>query len=80
MIVSCVVEMTKDLNQIPAENGMSTTISPHILITSRSHPYYLQINKWDFENYAQAYISKGKNNTNKARDVDVKELNLSDNE
>ena len=54
---------TKDDNQIPAKNGISTINSSHILITGRVSPDYLQVNKLNFGGRVQAYISNGKTNT-----------------
>ena len=80
MIVGCVVKIFKDLNQLPAENGISDTASPSTLITGRARPYYVQVNKSKFGGYVQAYINKRKTNTNKVRTVGTIALHLSGNE
>ena len=64
MIVGCVTNTIKDLNQIPEEKGISSTASPSTLITGRGRAYCTQVTKINFGNYVHAYINKGKMNTN----------------
>ena len=80
MIVGCVTKTIKELNQVPAENGISNMVSPCILTTGRPSPEYLQVRKLKFGDYVQTYINKGIINTNKTRTVGAIELHPSGNE
>ena len=80
MVTGCVVKAIKDLNQIPALDGISDDISPDTMITGRSDPNFNKIMKFDFGDYVQAYRIKGATNTNKARCVGTIALYQSGNE
>ena len=71
MVTGCVVKSVKDLNQLPAMDGISKEVSPDTLIVGRPAPNFDEITKLNFGDYVQAYKLKGKINTNKARTVGV---------
>ncbi len=56
----------KVLNQFPARNGVSDTLSPLTITTGRPTPYYNDM-KIEFGAYAQVYENGGPTNTVRAR-------------
>ena len=80
MVTECVFKRIKDLNQIPAFDGISDDINPDTMITGRSAPNFNEITKLNFGDYVQVYRIKGVTNTNKARSVGAISLYQSGNE
>ena len=74
------MKKAKDLNQLPAKNGISDIARPSTLITGRARLNYVQVNKLNFDDYIQRYINKGETNTNKSRTVRVTVICPSGNE
>ena len=69
MVRGCVTKVVKDLNNTPAENGVSRTISPALLITGRLPPDYKKMTQLNFGDYVQAFVVRNKTNKNEERGV-----------
>jgi len=54
MIQALVYHATKGLNQFPAKNGISDTLSPVTIMTGRANPNYNEL-KLEFGSYAQVF-------------------------
>ena len=62
MVKGCVVKVTKDANNTPAENGVSKVLSPASMITGRPTPDYKRITELNFGDYVQAFTVRNKTN------------------
>ena len=80
MVTGYVVKTIKDLNQIPALDGLSDGNSPDMIITGKSASNFNEITKLNVGDYVQAYRIKGVTNTNKARCLGAIALYQSGNE
>lgn len=60
---------TKDLNQLPALNGLFNHLIHITMVMGEPGHDYIQVCKIHFEIYVQAYRRSGKANTHKARAV-----------
>jgi len=81
IVIGCVTQVIKGLNQLPSENGVPMTDSPktlitglsvpdyHQLITGLSVPDYHQVKKLNFGYYVQAYDGRRATNPNRSRSV-----------
>ena len=54
---------------MPAENGVSQTISPGTMIGGKHPPDYSKITKLDFGDYVQVHIPRQRTNNNELRRV-----------
>jgi len=66
MMRAAIENANKCLNQFPAENGVSTTLSPLTIMTGKPSPDYNDV-KIEFGSYAQVFESNDPTNTVKAR-------------
>ena len=69
MLVGYITHVIKGSNEIHAEDGLSTKVSPTMLITRVPGPDYHQVKKLNFGDYVQMYDVKDKTSTNAPRNV-----------
>jgi len=69
-----VVKAVKDLNQFPAKDGISDTMSTLSMMTGRPLPYYKKI-LLEFGTYVQVFEDSNPANTTKSRTTPAIALN-----
>ena len=69
MVRGCCVKVIKDLNNMPAEGGVSRTISPGSLIGGKPPPDYNKVMGLNFGDYVQVHIPRQRTNNNEPRRV-----------
>ena len=74
------IKSIKDIDQLPAIDGISKERIPDTLVTGRACPDYDKVTRLNFGDYVQAYHRKGSTNTNQARTVGLISLYSSGNE
>jgi len=62
MVWEIVFNSAKALNQFPAQNGISDTLSPLTILTGRPNPDYNDL-KLEFGSYAQVFLDNNPTNT-----------------
>ena len=67
MVEGCVYNVTTKLNDLPADNGISTDMSPRTLVTGAAPPEYKNITRITYGTYTQVFTQKS--NTQAARKV-----------
>ena len=80
MVTGIVIKSIKDINQLPAIDGISKERIPDTLVTGRACPDYDKVTRLNFGDYVQAYHRKGSTNTNQVRTVGPISLYSSGNE
>ena len=80
MVRGCAIKRANDLNQLPSTYGISTDLSPTILLTEKPSPDFLQVTKLNFGDYEHAYNVSNITNTPKSRGVGSVSLYSSGNE
>ena len=68
------------MNQLPSNNGISTTLSPSTLTTEKPSPDLLEVIELNFGDYVQAYNAQKITNTNKSSAVEAISLYIFGNE
>ena len=53
MVTGCAMHVLKSINGLPSENGLSTVLSPHTLITGEAAPSFKEICNLNFGDYVQ---------------------------
>jgi len=74
MIQALVYHAAKGLNQFPAKNGISDTLSPLTIMTGRSNPDYNDL-KLEFGSYVQVFEDNTPSNTTTSRNTGAIVLN-----
>ena len=74
MIIELVRRAVKCLNQFPAPDGVSDTLSPFTIMTGKPNPDYLQM-KVDFGAYVQVFEDNDPTNSTKSRRTGAIALN-----
>jgi len=74
MIQALVYHAAKGLNQFPAKNGISDTLSPLTIMTGRANPDYDEL-KLQFGSYVQVFQDNTPSNTTSSRNTGVIVLN-----
>ena len=74
MIQALVYHAAKGLNQFPAKNGISDTLSPLTIMTGRANPDYNDL-KLEFGSYVQVFEDNTPSNTTPSRNTGVIVLN-----
>ena len=67
MVEGCVCNVMKQLNALPADNGISKEMSPATLVTGAAAPEYKNITRMTYGTYAQVFTQS--NNSTSARKV-----------
>jgi len=74
MIQALVYHAAKGLNQFPAKNGISNTLSPLTIMTGRANPDYNEL-KLEFGSYVQFFEDNTPSNTTTSRNPGAIVLN-----
>jgi len=74
MIQALVYHAAKGLNQCPAKNGISDTLSPLTIMTGRANPDYNEL-KLEFGSYVQVFEDNTPSNTTTSRNTGAIVLN-----
>jgi hypothetical protein len=74
MIEALVYHAAKGLNQFPAKNGISDTLSPLTIMTGRANPDYNEL-KLEFGSYVQVFEDNTPSNTTTSRNTGAIVLN-----
>ena len=74
MIQALVCHPAKGLNQFPAKNGISDTLSPLTIMTGRANPDYNDL-KLEFGSYVQVFEDNTPSNTTPSRNTGAIVLN-----
>ena len=69
LVTGCVNYNLKRLNNLPADDGISSTMSPNTLVTGAQCPNYDELVKLHFGDYVQVHQEKRVTNNNKPRSV-----------
>ena len=69
MIRGCLIKVVKERNNLPAENGVSRTVSPCTMIMGRPPPDYNEVIKLNFGDYVQTHNVRSRTNDNEQRTV-----------
>ena len=77
MIQALVYHAAKGLNQCPAKNGISDTLSPLTVMTGRANPDYNDL-KLEFGSYVQVFEDNTPSNTTASRNTGAIVLNPTD--
>jgi len=74
MVKELVLNSAKGLNQFPAQNGISDTLSPLTILTGRPNPNYNDL-KLEFGSYVQVFEDNNPTNTTASQNTGAIALN-----
>ena len=70
MVIGCVTHSVKELNQLPADSGISEDQIPATLVTGAPSPIYQDITKLSFRDYVLVHTARQRTNDNNPRSVE----------